>query len=187
MVNDLWCRSETESLLWMCTHDFAAWRMLVSKSLVMIHCGTTLMCDLPWTPPLKQFLCCLSNDQATSIISIGSKGHTTFMCGRFSFDLGSDYSYKFPLHPLCKGGALELFSVDRQLISSHNGDWISPAVEMQEFVHSLSYLTHIFPKQASSSHMRKTDEQHDQMDFYPQMHDLLLANVNSQPLAYQWY
>jgi hypothetical protein len=21
----------------------------------MIHCGTTLMCDLPWTPPLKQF------------------------------------------------------------------------------------------------------------------------------------
>jgi hypothetical protein len=21
----------------------------------MIHCGTTLMCDFPWTPPLKQF------------------------------------------------------------------------------------------------------------------------------------
>jgi hypothetical protein len=66
------------------------------------------------------------------------------MCGRISFDL---------------------FSVERQLISSQNGDWISPAVEMQEFVHSLSYLTHIFPKQASSSRMRKTDEQHDQIDF----------------------
>jgi hypothetical protein len=77
----------------------------------MIHCGTTLMCDLPWTPPLKQFLCCLLSDPATSIVSIGSKGHTTFICDLFSFDLGSDYSYKFPLRPLCKGEALELFSV----------------------------------------------------------------------------
>jgi hypothetical protein len=33
--------------------------------------------------PLKQSLCCLSSDQATSIISVGSKGHTTFMCGLF--------------------------------------------------------------------------------------------------------
>jgi hypothetical protein len=62
------------------------------------------------------------------------------MCGLISFDLGSDSSYKFPLHPLCKGGALELFSVKRQLISSQNGDWISPAVEMQEFVHSRSLI-----------------------------------------------
>ena len=37
---------------------------------------------------------------------------------------------------------------------------------MQEFVHSLSYLTHIFPKQASSSRMEETDEQPDQIDFY---------------------
>jgi hypothetical protein len=44
------------------------------------------------------------------------------MCGLISFDLGSDYSYKFPLHPLCKGEALDLFSVERQLISSQNGD-----------------------------------------------------------------
>jgi hypothetical protein len=151
----------------MCTQDSAAWRMPVPKSLVMIHCGTTLMCDLPWTPSLKQFLCCLSSDQATSVISVGSKGHTTLMCGLISFDLGSVYSYPFPLRPLCKGEALELFSVKRQLISSQNGDWISPAVEMQEFVHSLSYLTHIFPKQASSSRMEETDKQPDQMDFYP--------------------
>jgi hypothetical protein len=39
--------------------------------------------ELPWwlsfvDVPLKQFLCCLSNDQATSIISVGSKGHTAF-------------------------------------------------------------------------------------------------------------
>jgi hypothetical protein len=32
------------------------------------------------------------------------------MCGLISFDLGSDYSCKFPLHPLCKDEALELFS-----------------------------------------------------------------------------
>jgi hypothetical protein len=113
MINDLWCRCETEGLLWMCTQDSAAWRMLVSKSLVMIHCGTTPMCDLSWTPSLKQFLCCLWSDQATSVISVGSKGHTTLMCGLIYFDLGSDYSYKFPLHPLCKGEALELFSVGK--------------------------------------------------------------------------
>jgi hypothetical protein len=40
------------------------------------------------------------------------------MCGLISFDLGRDYSYKFPLHHLCKGEALELFSVERQPISS---------------------------------------------------------------------
>jgi hypothetical protein len=28
--------------------------------------------------------------------------------------------------------------LEKQLISSQNGDWISPAAEMQEFVHSLS-------------------------------------------------
>ena len=118
MVKNLWYRGETESLLWMCTQDFAAWRMPVSRSLVMIHYGITLMCYLPLTFPLKQFLWCLSSDQATSIIFVGSKGHTTFMCGLISFDLGSDYSHKFPLHPLCKGEALKLFSVERQLISS---------------------------------------------------------------------
>jgi hypothetical protein len=91
----------------MCTQDSAAWRMLVSEPLVMIHCGTTPMCGLPWTPSLKQFLCCFSSYQATSIIFAGSNGHTTFMCGLISFDLGSDYSYKFPLHPLCKDEALE--------------------------------------------------------------------------------
>jgi hypothetical protein len=51
--------------------------------------------------------------------------HSTFMCGLFSFDLGSDYLYKFPLHHLCKGEALKIFSVGRQLISSQNGDLFS--------------------------------------------------------------
>jgi hypothetical protein len=130
-------------------------------------------------PSLKEFLCCLSSDQATSIISVGSEGHTTLMCGLISFDLGSDYSYSFPLCPLCKGEALELFSVERQLISSQNGDWISPAAEMQEFVPSLSYLIHVFPNQVdNSSHMKK---QMNNMTKWisTQMRDQLLTRVNS--------
>jgi hypothetical protein len=138
MVKDLRYRGETEGLLWMRTQDFAAWRMPVPRSLVMIHCETTLMCDLLWTPSLKQFLCCLWGDQATSIISVGLKGHTTFMCGLISFDLGSDDSHKFPLYPLCKGEALELFSVGQQLISSQNGDLFSLLWKCKSlFIHSL--------------------------------------------------
>jgi hypothetical protein len=69
---------------------------------------------------------------------------------------------------LCKGEALELFSVGKQLISSQNRDLFSPATEMQEFVHSLSYLIHVFPNQVdNSSRMRKTNEQLDQINFYP--------------------
>jgi hypothetical protein len=71
------------------------------------------------------------------------------------FDLSSDYSYKFPLHPLCKGEALELFSVERQLLSSQKWRLNFPAAEMQEFVHSLSYLIHVFPNQVRSSRMKK--------------------------------
>jgi hypothetical protein len=135
---------------------------------------------------LKQVLCCLSSDQATSIIFVGSKGHTTFMGGLFSFDLDSDYSYKFPLRSLCKGEALELFSVKRQLISSQNGYWISPATEMQEFAHSLFYLIHVFPNQVSSSRMKKRMNNMTKW-ISTLMRGLLLANENSQPLAYRWY
>jgi hypothetical protein len=52
------------------------------------------------------------------------------MCGLFSLDFGGDYTYKFPLRPLCKGEALKLFSVERQLISFQNGELIFPAAEM---------------------------------------------------------
>jgi hypothetical protein len=40
---------------------------------------------------------------------------------------------------------------------------------MQEFVHSLSYLIHVFPNQVNqvnSSRMEEMDEQPDWMDFY---------------------
>jgi hypothetical protein len=60
------------------------------------------------------------------------------MCSLFPFDLGSDYSYKFPLRLLCKGEALKLFSVERQLISSQNGDWLFQLLRCRSlFIHSL--------------------------------------------------
>jgi hypothetical protein len=96
------------------------------------------------------------------------------MCGLISFDLGSDYSYKFPLRLVGKGESLELFSIGKQLISSQNGDWISPATEMQEFVHSLSYLIHVFPNQICSSRMKQ--QMNNLTKWIPtQVHDQLLV------------
>jgi hypothetical protein len=48
---------------------------------------------------------------------------TLFMCGPFSLDFSSDCTHTSSLCILCcKGEALKLFSVGRQLISSQNGD-----------------------------------------------------------------
>jgi hypothetical protein len=47
-TNDRWCRDETESLLW-CTDGWAARHALVSRSIVMIHYETILICYLLWT------------------------------------------------------------------------------------------------------------------------------------------
>jgi hypothetical protein len=58
---------------------------------------------------------------------------------------------------------------------------------MQEFVHSLSCLIHVFLNQVISSHMKKqmnnlTNWISTQMHWIStQMHDQLLTNVNSQP------
>jgi hypothetical protein len=156
---------------------------LWSWSIVELHWCVIFCGLLPW----NDFGVVCRGDQATSVISIGSKGHTTFMCGLISLDLGSDYLYKFPLHPLCKGEALELFSVERQLISSQNEDWFFPAVEMQEFVHSLSYLIQVFPNQVdNSSHMKKRVNNLTKWTSI-QIHDLLLTGVNSRPLDCRWY
>jgi hypothetical protein len=90
------------------------------------------------------------------------------MYGLISFDLGCDYSYKFPLHPLCKGEVLELFSVGKQLISSQNRDLFPLLLKCRSlFIRSLIQI-HVFPNQVdNSSHMRKIDEQLEQIDFYP--------------------
>jgi hypothetical protein len=52
---------------------------------------------------------------------------------------------------------------------------------MQEFVHSLSYLIHVFPNQVdNSSRMRKRMNNMTKW-ISTQMHDHLLTKVNSQP------
>jgi hypothetical protein len=60
------------------------------------------------------------------------------MCGLFSFDLGSDYLYKVPLRPLCKGEILKLFSIERKPSSSQNGDLLSLVLRCRSlFIRSL--------------------------------------------------
>jgi hypothetical protein len=54
-----------------------------------------------------------------------------------------------------------------------------PASEVQEFVHSLCYLIHVFLNQVSSSRMEKRMNNLTKW-ISTQVHDLLLANVNSQ-------
>jgi len=44
MINILWCRDKTESLLWARTQGCATRHVLVSRFLVTIHCRTTPMC-----------------------------------------------------------------------------------------------------------------------------------------------
>jgi hypothetical protein len=57
---------------------------------------------------------------------------------------------------------------------------------MQEFVHSLFYLIHVFPNQVSSSRMKKRMNNLTKW-ISTQVHDLRLIKVNSQALAYRWY
>ena len=138
MVKDLWYRGETEGLLWMRTQDFAAWRMPVSRSLVMIHYGITLMCYLTVTFPWNNFYVVCEEIKQHLSSPLDQKGIPLSMCGLFSLDLGSDYLYKSPLHPLCKGEALELFSVERQLLSSQSGDLFPLLLRCRSlFIHSL--------------------------------------------------
>jgi hypothetical protein len=52
---------------------------------------------------------------------------------------------------------------------------------MQEFVQSLSYPIHVFPNQVISSQMKKWMNNLTEWIFI-QIHDLMLANVNSRLL-----
>jgi hypothetical protein len=60
-----------------------------------------------------------------------------------------------------------------------------PTAEMQEFVHSLPYLIHVFPNQVSSSHMLKRMDNLTKW-ISTQIHDHLLNKVNSRSLDYRW-
>jgi hypothetical protein len=136
MVKNLWYRGETESLLWMYTQDSAAWRMLVSRSLVMIHCETTLMCDLLWTPSLKQFLVVCEEIKQHLSSPWDQKGIPLTCVVLFLLILVVT-TYTSSLCILCVKVNPWSFLVLRN-------NWLAqieicfPAAEMQEFVHSLS-------------------------------------------------
>jgi hypothetical protein len=96
MVKDLWYRGETESLLCMRTQDFAAWRMPVSRSLVMIryelHWCVIFRGLLPWNnfyvvcQVIKQLLSSLLDQKGISLSCVVSfllilvvTTHTSFL------------------------------------------------------------------------------------------------------------
>jgi hypothetical protein len=126
MIKDLWWCSETESPLWMYTQGCATRRMLVSRSLVMIHCGTTLMCDFPWTPPLKQF--------PVLFVEV-IKQHLSSLLDQTGIPLSCVVSFLLILVVTTHTSSLYILrvkvkpwsflSVGKQLISSPNGDWLS--------------------------------------------------------------
>ena len=107
-----------------CTHRIlllgACWfQGLWSWSIMELHWCVIFRGLLPW----NNFGVVCRSDQATSIISVGSRGHTTFVCGLFSFDLGSDYSYKFPFASFLVKVKLWSF-----LVLDNN--WLAPKMEI---------------------------------------------------------
>jgi hypothetical protein len=101
MVNDLWCRSETESLLWMRTQDCATPRCwyqgLWSWSIVELHWCVLFRKPYPWN---NFYVVCQVIKQHLSSL-LDQKGNTTFMCGLISFDLDGDYTHTSSLYILC--------------------------------------------------------------------------------------
>jgi hypothetical protein len=138
MVKDLWYRGETESLLWMYTKDSAAWRMLVSRSLVMIHCGTTLMCDLPWTPSLNNFyvVCQVIKPHLSSL---PDQKDIPLTCVVLFLLLLVVTTHIGSLCILCvKVKPWSFLVIGQQLISSQNGDLFSLLLKCRSlFIHSL--------------------------------------------------
>ena len=122
MVNDLWCRSETESLLWMRTQDCATPRCWYqgfwSWSIVELH-----WCVIFRGPSLEIILVLFVEVTEQHLSSLLDQTGIPLSCMvSFPWLWWWLHTYTFPLRPLCKGEALELFSVDRQLISSQIGD-----------------------------------------------------------------
>jgi hypothetical protein len=155
MINDLWCRCETESLLWMRTQDCATRRMLVSRSLVMIHCGTTLMVifrgrsletismlfvkwssniyHLRWIKRAYRFLCVVSFPSTLVVTSHKPWSFLVLRNNWLALKLEIDF-------PCCWDAGVCSFAL-----------LFNPCIS-----EPIPFISHA-----------KTGEQHDQMDFYP--------------------
>jgi hypothetical protein len=170
MVKDLWYHIETESPLWMYTQGYVVWHMLVPRSLVRIHCGTTLIYYLPWISSLKQFLWCLSNDQQHLSSLLDQKGIPLSCMVSFLLILVVTI-YASSLYVLCVKVKPWSFLVMRD-------NWLALKIEIcypccWDAGVSLPYLIHVFPHQVSSSCMEEMDEQPDRMDFYSNIWSLV--------------
>jgi hypothetical protein len=176
MVKNVWYRGKAENL----TQDFAAWCMSVSRSLVMIHYGITLMCIFHW--PFLETISMLFVKEI--------KQHLSFPLDQMDIPLTCVALFLLILVVTTHTSSLCILCVKVKpwsfLVLKNN--WLAPkmeicfpAAEMQEFVHSLSYLIHVLPNQVdSSSHMKKRMNNMTKWIF-TQMHDLLLANWTLNP------
>jgi hypothetical protein len=167
MINDLWCRSETESLLWMRTQDCATRRMLVSRSLVMIHCGTTLMVIFRVLLPWNNFyvVCQVIKQHLSSLLD--QKGHTTSYVWSLFPWLWSDCTHTSSLCILCVKVKPWSF-----LVLENN--WLALKMEIgfscrwDAGVCSFALLFNpCIPSPSQFISHEETDEPPDQMDFYP--------------------
>jgi hypothetical protein len=141
--------------------------MRVSKSLAMIHYGTTMICYFLWTFPCNDFGVVYRSDQASSIFSVGSKGHTTFLCGLFSLDFGGDFTHTSSLYVLC-------LKVKPWSFLVLENSWLALKLEINfpccwdAGVCSFALLFNPYiPKPSQFISHEETDEQSDWMDFYP--------------------
>jgi hypothetical protein len=166
MVKDLWSRGETESLLCMHTQDFAAWRMTVPKSLVMIHYGITLMCYLPSTFPWNNFY----------VVGQVIKQHLSSLLDQKGIPLSCVVSFLLILVVTTHTSSLCILVVKVKpwsfLVLENN--WLALKMEIgfpccwDAGVCSFAPLFNpCIPKPSQFISHEETDEQPDQMDFYP--------------------
>jgi hypothetical protein len=167
-IKDLWCRSETESLLWMRTQDCAIlvgcwYQGLWSWSIVELHWCVIFRKLLPWN---NFYVVCQVIKQHLSS-PLDQKGHTPFMCGLFSFDFDSDCTHTSSLCILCVKVKPWSFLVlrDNYLVLKME---IDLPCYWDAGVCSFTLLFNpCVPKPSQFISHEETDEQPDQMDFYP--------------------
>jgi hypothetical protein len=135
---------------------------LWSWSIVELH-----WCVIFRGPSLKQFLCCLSSDQATSIISVGSKGHTPLMCGLLSLDFGGDYTHTSSLYVLCVKVKPWSFLVSRNNWLALKMEICFPCCWDAEVCSFALLFNPCIPGPSQFILHEETGERPDQMDFYP--------------------
>jgi hypothetical protein len=142
----------------------ACWyRGLWSWSIVELHWCVIFRWLLPW----NDFGIVCRGDQATSIISVRSKGHNPFMCGLFSLDFDSDCMRTSFLYVLCVKVKPWRFLVlrDNYLVLKMEIDF--PCCWNAGVCSFALLFNPYIPEPSQFISPEETDEPHDHMDFYP--------------------